>query len=187
MLAWLSVWSEVQTCIRPSWCHCHSLSLAPVKSRLVLPFWYRLTSVVAEKRAVKRVSLSSQLYKKALTSNSNRIIYIAPPTGRPKVHHKTINSFFPGVRMQTGKEIKIWSNSKSNSIKPRDLRQLSYGQKQNWCSAYNKCKQTRLSILKRLKSLVSVARRSPCVRAPYVHTHHVTGAIISVTCHSNCY
>ena len=25
----------------PSWCHCHSLSLASVKSRLVLPFWYR--------------------------------------------------------------------------------------------------------------------------------------------------
>jgi len=24
VLAWLSVWSEVQTCIRPSWCHCHS-------------------------------------------------------------------------------------------------------------------------------------------------------------------
>ena len=35
VLAWLSVWSEVQTCIWPSWCHCHSLSLAPVKSRLV--------------------------------------------------------------------------------------------------------------------------------------------------------
>jgi len=43
VLAWLSVWREVQTCIWPSWCHCHSLSLASVKSRLVLPFWYRLT------------------------------------------------------------------------------------------------------------------------------------------------
>ena len=50
VLAWLSVWSEVQPCIWPSWCHCHSLSLAPVKSRLVLPFWYRLTQVVLEKR-----------------------------------------------------------------------------------------------------------------------------------------
>ena len=49
VLAWLSVWSEVQTCIRPSCCHCHSLSLASVKSRLVLPFWYRLTWVVPEK------------------------------------------------------------------------------------------------------------------------------------------
>ena len=53
VLAWLSVWSEVQTCIWPSWCHCHSLCLASVKSRLVLPFWYRLTQVVPE-RAVKR-------------------------------------------------------------------------------------------------------------------------------------
>ena len=42
-------------------CHCHSLSLASVKSRLVLTFWYRLTQVVREKqqqqrekRAVKR-------------------------------------------------------------------------------------------------------------------------------------
>ena len=49
VLAWLSVWSKVQTSIWPSWCHCHSLSLASVKSRLVLPFWYRLTWVVPEK------------------------------------------------------------------------------------------------------------------------------------------
>ena len=49
VLVWLSVWSKVQTCIWPSWCHCHSLSLASVKSRLVLPFWYRLTWVVPEK------------------------------------------------------------------------------------------------------------------------------------------
>ena len=48
VLAWLSVWSEMQTCIWPSWCHCHSLSLASVKSRLVLPFWYWLTRVVLE-------------------------------------------------------------------------------------------------------------------------------------------
>ena len=46
VLAWLSVWSEVQTCIWPRWCHCHSLSLASVQSRLVLPFWYRLTRTV---------------------------------------------------------------------------------------------------------------------------------------------
>jgi len=47
VLAWLSVWSKVQTCIWRSWCHYHSLSLAPVKSRLV--FWYRLTWVLPEK------------------------------------------------------------------------------------------------------------------------------------------
>jgi len=32
VLAWLSVWSEMQTCIWPSCCHCHSLSVASVKS-----------------------------------------------------------------------------------------------------------------------------------------------------------
>ena len=36
MLACLSVWDEVQICIWSSWCHCYSLSLASVKSRLVL-------------------------------------------------------------------------------------------------------------------------------------------------------
>ena len=46
VLAWLSVWSDMQTCIWPSGCHCHSLSLASVKS---LPLLYRLTEVVREK------------------------------------------------------------------------------------------------------------------------------------------
>ena len=54
VLAWLSVWSEAQTCIRPSWCHCHSLSLASLKSRLVLPFWYRLTRVVLDRGPLNR-------------------------------------------------------------------------------------------------------------------------------------
>ena len=49
VLAWLSVWSEVQTCIWSSRCHCHSLSLASLKSRLVLHFWYWLTRVVPDK------------------------------------------------------------------------------------------------------------------------------------------
>ena len=49
VLAWLSVWSKVKTWIWPSWCHCHSLSLASLKSGLVLPFWYWLTWVVLEK------------------------------------------------------------------------------------------------------------------------------------------
>ena len=32
-----SVWGEVQICIWPSWCHCHSLSLTPVN-----PDWFYL-------------------------------------------------------------------------------------------------------------------------------------------------
>ena len=53
VLVWLSVLSEMQTWIWPSWCHCHSLSLAPVKSRLVLPFWYQLTWVVPDKGTLR--------------------------------------------------------------------------------------------------------------------------------------
>jgi len=49
VLTWFSDWSEMQTCIWSSWCHCHSLSLASVKSGLVLPFWYRLALVVPDK------------------------------------------------------------------------------------------------------------------------------------------
>ena len=49
VLAWLSVCSEVQTCLWPSCCQCHSLSLAPAKSRLVLPFRYWPTRVVPDK------------------------------------------------------------------------------------------------------------------------------------------
>jgi len=37
----------------PSSCHCHSLSLASVKSRLVLPLMYRPTRVVLEKGSLK--------------------------------------------------------------------------------------------------------------------------------------
>ena len=48
------VWSKMQTCIRPSWCHCHSLSLASVKSGLVWPFCCWLTWVVPDKGPLNR-------------------------------------------------------------------------------------------------------------------------------------
>jgi len=57
----------VQTvCIWSSWCHClqpkTSSSLASFQSRLVLPFWYRLTQVVLEKRPLSESSSSSYFY-----------------------------------------------------------------------------------------------------------------------------
>ena len=56
MLAWLSVWSEVQTCIWPSWCHCHSLSLASVKKNHIgFTFLVSAHPGSPRKRAVKRV------------------------------------------------------------------------------------------------------------------------------------
>ena len=55
VLVWLSVWSEVQTCIWSSWCHCHSLSLASVKSWLVFTFLVPAHPGSPGQRAVKRV------------------------------------------------------------------------------------------------------------------------------------
>ena len=55
VLAWLSVWSEVQTCIWPSWCHCHSLSLASVKSRFIFTFLVLAYLGSPGQRAVKQV------------------------------------------------------------------------------------------------------------------------------------
>jgi len=66
VLVWLCVWIEVHiVCIWFSWCHCHPKtpsSLATFKSRLVLPFWYRLTQVVLEKRPLKGCSSSSSSF-----------------------------------------------------------------------------------------------------------------------------
>ena len=49
VLAWLSVWGGVQTCIWPSWCHCHSLSLAPVN-----PDWFYLSGIGLPRLSWKR-------------------------------------------------------------------------------------------------------------------------------------
>jgi len=40
VLAWLSVWGEVQICIWTSWHHCHLLSLAPGNTDW---FWFYLS------------------------------------------------------------------------------------------------------------------------------------------------
>ena len=48
------VWG-VHNCIRPSWCHCHSLSLASVKSRLVFTFLVPAHPGSPGQRAVKWV------------------------------------------------------------------------------------------------------------------------------------
>jgi len=49
LLSYISFWSEVQTCMWSSWCHCHSLSLASVTPTLVLHFWYHLTWLAPDK------------------------------------------------------------------------------------------------------------------------------------------
>jgi len=54
VLMWLSVWSEVQTCIRPSWCHYHSVSCF---SKIQTGFAFLVSAHPGSprQRAVKRV------------------------------------------------------------------------------------------------------------------------------------
>ena len=61
MLAWLSVWSEVQmTCIWSSWCHCHPIISCFIKIQHGLPFWCQLIQVVLEKGCKTMSELSSR-------------------------------------------------------------------------------------------------------------------------------
>ena len=53
VLAWLSVWSKVQTCIWSVWCHCHSLSL-----QIGFTFLVPAYPGSPGKRAVKRVCVT---------------------------------------------------------------------------------------------------------------------------------
>ena len=46
---WCGCLSGARCRLADSWCHCHSLSLASVKSRLVLSFWYWLIQAVLDK------------------------------------------------------------------------------------------------------------------------------------------
>ena len=99
VLAWLSVWSKMQTCIWPSWRHCHSLSLASVKSRSVLPFWYRLTWVVPDKGPLSgcmcSVILNSSIF------NMMRLIY-----------HSIMVNFTPQCFHQSTEQLVVSHNDK---------------------------------------------------------------------------
>ena len=64
VLAWLSVWSEMQACTWPSQCCCHSLSLSSVKSRLVFTFLILAHLGSPRKRAVKRVCVCVLFWKR---------------------------------------------------------------------------------------------------------------------------
>ena len=60
VLAWLSVWSEVQMiCIWSSWCHCHPIISCSRKIQNGLHFWCWLTQVVLEKKPLNGCSSSS--------------------------------------------------------------------------------------------------------------------------------
>ena len=96
VLAWLSVWSEVHTCI---WAHYHSLSLASVKSRLVLHFWYRLTRVVLDKGPLNVcVCVCVCAINKWTRARYSRRAHTGPAQFKGSVKHITVVRFVPRSR-----------------------------------------------------------------------------------------
>ena len=80
VLAWLFVWSNVQSCIWPRWCHCHSLSLASVESRSFLPFLFRLNRVVPEKGPLNECVCNFQ-YHVSVVTEAKYCVDGRPPAG----------------------------------------------------------------------------------------------------------
>ena len=73
VLAWLSVWSEMQMiCIWSSWCHCHPITVASAKSRMVYPSGTGLPSC-CEKRPLYGcvcVTITNYFYFTAVQTDS---------------------------------------------------------------------------------------------------------------------
>ena len=71
VLAWLSVWSEVQMiCIWSSWCRCYPIISCSSKIQNGLFFWCRLTQVVLEKRPLNRCSSSSSSSSSSVSNSA---------------------------------------------------------------------------------------------------------------------
>ena len=81
VLPWLSVWSKVQTCIWPGWCHCHSLSLASVKSRLV--FYRAMLCIRGTSRRPVSVCLCLSVTSRSSTIMAKRRITQTTPHDSP--------------------------------------------------------------------------------------------------------
>ena len=92
VLAWLSVWSKMQTCIWPSWCHCHSLTLASVKS-IFFTFLVPADPGSRGQTAVKRVCLRSSVIN-ITTKMTNLLLIVLRGVFMCKAEHKWWNWLF---------------------------------------------------------------------------------------------
>jgi len=149
VLACLFVWSNVQICIWPSWCHCHSLSLASVKSRLVLPFWYRLTRVVPDRgplngcvcvcvcMCLKRDHLGDNCSRCHPSSNAKTLKWVYDPFDMDSNHLVYFTKLSPGYCVQVTlclrkAQVCIGRCSKKNAVNVSE--QWVLGQCLFWCS-----------------------------------------------------
>jgi len=100
--------TNVQTFIWPSWCHCHSLSLASVKFRLVLPFSYRLTWVVPEKGPLNGcVCVFVQMTMKCCITSSTSMVHLHLTILR---HIQTQTTAVSLLQLITGKWYDVTTN-----------------------------------------------------------------------------
>ena len=116
VLAWSSVWNEVQTCVWPSWCRCHSLSLASVKYRLVLPFWYRLTWTDMDKGL-----LNGCVWVCGLLEDQDQVPHLTPVSERSAYVQWKLSSSEPAASLSdmTVADSAADNDSPSSSLTPR--------------------------------------------------------------------
>jgi len=75
VLAWLSVWSEVQLiCTWSSWCYCHPISSCFIKIQIGLTFLAPAYPGCPEKEAVKHVSVCLNVVPTVRKMNTRKIV-----------------------------------------------------------------------------------------------------------------
>jgi len=76
---WLSVWSEMQTCIWPSWCHCHSLSCF---SKIQIGFTFLVPAHLGSpgQRAIKRACVCVSVTELLDSAVCNLLVLTAKST-----------------------------------------------------------------------------------------------------------
>ena len=94
VLAWLSVWSEMQTCIWPSWCHWHSLSCF---SKIQIGFTFLVLAHPGSpgKRAVKWVCVFGAFFSALIKGHLNTRLMASFPGQTGHLTSKIICSCCP--------------------------------------------------------------------------------------------
>ena len=116
VLVWLSVWREVQTCIWPIWCHCHSLSVTSVKSRLVLPFWYWLIQVVPDKGPLNGCVCVSALQIKMGLRKTIRKVRFCRTNASPIFQPTVLKHLLERSRVSVNSVHKGWSDGTESMV-----------------------------------------------------------------------
>jgi len=105
VLAWLSVWSEVHmTCIWSSWCYCHPIISASVKSRMVYPSAYLGSP---GKKAVKRLCKFDGCYHRDVVLMQQMLPSICSIAGDTYALQQTVHQCIVRVRPSSSFSVKL--------------------------------------------------------------------------------